>query len=350
MNRADKPSAKTGDLSPDGQHMWDGVAWEPLWLLADEVASAVRARFGRTVTTPRLLGEGLLNQSWRIDSPDGSYVLRVSRPERPREQVEYEHALIRALHEHVAAVVPPLPGHDGETVQRWRGRILSLFSYVEGTPGTAVEPDVLSRQAAAMLARIHRVGVGLGFGQRPGWRSVDEHPRLVWSEVRPVLERDLGSAADLVELFAVFDREVSDLDAWLDDLHRSGRPLRRAPVHGDFNPRNLIFRGADLVAVIDWDDCRLEPIALEVAQVGFGAPGTDPRAFFRAYLDAGGPLTPDDFELLGGFAIVGALSEVQWTTVGGSAERAHPRAVATLREVAAGLAWLREREGHLAKP
>ncbi|MDQ3328384.1 MAG: phosphotransferase, partial [Chloroflexota bacterium] len=307
-------------------------------------------RFRRPVSAPQLLGEGLLNQSWRIDAPDGPYVLRVSRPERSSGEVAYEHTLIRALHETVAAVVPPLPGHNGETVQRWRRRILSLFPYIEGTPGTAVEPDVRSQQAATTLAQVHRVSVNLGFGQRPGWRSVDEHPRFIWPTVRPVLEHDLRDTAGLADLYAVFDREVSSLDAWLDDLHRSGRPLLRAPVHGDMNPRNLIFQRNNLVAVIDWDDCRLDPIAWEVAQVGFGASDTDPSAFFRSYLDAGGPLAPDDFELLGGFARMGALSDVQWTTQGDRAEHAGPQAVATLREVAASLAWLREREGDLKKP
>ncbi len=229
----------------------------------------------------------------------------MSRPERPREQVAYEHALIRALREHITAVVAPLPGRDGETVQQWRGTILSLFPYIEGTPGIEVEPDVRSRQAATTLARIHRAGIDLGFGQRPGWRSVDEHPRSIWPTVRPVLERDLGDA-DLGELFAFFDREVSELDAWLDDLHRSGRPLPRAPVHGDFNPRNLIFHGDTLAAVIDWDDCRLEPIAWRSPRSA-SARRTPIRAFFRRYLDAGGPMTPVDFELLGRFARVGAL-------------------------------------------
>ena len=351
MNSIDGLSVTIGDLSPDGKHMWgSGGAWEPLWLLPDQVIDAVRARFGHTVTTPRFLGEGLLNQSWRIDSHDESFVLRVSRPERRREQVAYEHALIRALYEPVAAVVAPLPGHDGETVQRWRRRILSLFPYIEGTLGTAVEADIRSQQAAKTLAQVHRVSVNLGFGQRHGWRSVDEHPRLTWPTVRSVLERDLSGGADLAELFAVFDREVSSLDAWLDDLHRSGRQLLRAPVHGDFNPRNLIFQRNNLVAVIDWDDCRIEPIAWEVAQVAFGAPDTDPTSFFRSYLDAGGALTPGDFAHLGRFARMGALSEVQWTTHGGRAEHASPRAVDTLREVAANLAWLREREGDLEKP
>ncbi len=261
-NKADAQRVEIGDLSPDGKHTWgSGGAWEPLWLLPGEVVDAVRARFGRTVTTPRLLGEGLLNQSWRIDSPDGPHVLRVSRPERQWEQVAYEHTLTRALHEHVAVMVPPLPGRDGDTIQEWHGNILSLFPWVEGVPGTAIQPDVRSRQAATTLAQIHRVGLSFGFGQRPGWRSVDEHPRLIWPTVRPVLERDLGGGADLAELFAVFDREASDLNAWLDDLHRSARPLPRAPVHGDFNPRNLIFHRDNVVAVIDWDDCRLEPIA-----------------------------------------------------------------------------------------
>lgn len=349
MNRADESSARVGDLSPDGTQMWSGGAWEPLWLLPHQVIGAVCARFGRTVTTPRLLREGLLNQSWRIEAPDGPYVLRVSRPERTWEQVAYEHTLIRALREHVTAVVAPLPGTDGETAQRWRERILSLFPYVEGSPGTTVEPEVRSRQAATTLAQVHRSSVKLRFAQRPGWRSVDEHPRLIWPTVRPVLERDLSRGADLAKLFSVFDREVSSLDAWLEDLHRSGRPLLRAPVHGDFNPRNLLFQGNHLMAVIDWDDCRIEPILWEVAQVGFGAPDTDPRVFFQSYLDAGGPLVPDDFELLGGFARMGALSEVQWTTHGGRAEHTGPRAVATLHEVAASLTWLREREDCVKK-
>ncbi|MEJ7653795.1 MAG: phosphotransferase, partial [Chloroflexia bacterium] len=158
--------------------------------------------------------------------------------------------------------------------------------------------------------------------------------------------------ADLAELFYVLDREVSELDEWLDDLHHHGRQLLRAPVHGDFNPRNLLFKHDNLVAVIDWDDCRLDPIAWEVAQVSFGEPDSDPRGFFRSYLEAGGPLTLDDFELLGGFARIGMLSEIQWTvtSLDGPAGHAAPRGLTTLREVAAGVSWLRERVAGLTKP
>lgn len=312
MTYPTSPGVQVGDLSPDATHMWDGDAWNPLWLLPDDVMHAVRVCFGRTVTAPCLLGEGLLNQSWRIDAPDRRYVLRVSRPERLWEQVAYEHALIRALHEQVNVAIVPIHGRDGETVQQWRTNILSLFPYVEASSGTAVAAEARKMQTATVLAQIHRASVTLGFGQRPGWHAVDDHPRFIWSKVRPALERDLADVPDLAEVFSIFDHKVSELNTWLDGLHLRGRSLLRAPIHGDFNPRNFLFDHDQLIGVIDWDHCRTDPLAWEVAQVGFGDPEHDPRTFFQHYLEAGGPLTPDDFALLSGFARVGILSEVQW--------------------------------------
>lgn len=352
MQQSDNRSIGIGALSPDGKYMWDGDAWKPLWLLSDEVVDAVRVCFGLVVTNPYLLAEGLLNQSWRLDTPDSRYVLRVSRPERLPEQVAYEHALIQALHTHVPMAVVPVSGSDGDTVQQWHTHILSLFPFVEGISGRAVALDARHQQAARILAQIHRTSIGLAFSQRPGWRAVDEPPRFIWPMVRAVLERDLVGVVDLPALFYVLDREVSELDAWLDNLSHSGQPLLRAPVHGDFNPRNVLFKENTLVAVIDWDHCRVEPLAWEVAQVGFGEPDSDPHVFFRWYLEAGGPLTLDDFELLGGFARMGMLSEVQWTLTSPDDLTAHatPQALTIVREVAAGVSWLRDRADSLRSP
>ena len=351
MTRPVHPHVEIGALSPDATHLWGGAAWEPLWLLPDEVVDAVRVCFGRVVTAPALLGEGLLNQSWRIESLDDRYVLRVSRPERVREQVAYEHALIRAVHPLVPVAVVPIAGRDGATVQQWHTHLLSLFPFVAGTSGSVITPDARSHQSARALAQIHRASVDLGFAQRPGWHAVDEPPRFVWPTVRTILERELHGVADLAALFAVIDGEMSELDAWLDDLHHGDRSLLRAAVHGDFNPRNLRFHQQTLVGVIDWDHCRVDCVAWEVAQAAFGEPAIDPGAYFRRYLEAGGPLTQDDAELLGGFARLGMLSEVQWTVTAldERAGQAAPRALSTLREVAAGSAWLRERALGLTK-
>ncbi|MGH2533077.1 MAG: phosphotransferase enzyme family protein [Thermomicrobiales bacterium] len=334
---AGAPRPKLGDLSADGLYYWDGDIWQwqRLWLVPDEVVDAVRRCFARPVTAVHFLAAGLLNQSWRIDADEGASILRTSRPERSRDQVAYEHALTRELNKHVDVVVPPLPGRDGETIQHWRGRILSLFPFVEGGSGVSMSADDRGRQTATVLAHFHRASLAhVGFGQRPGFRAVDEHPRWIWSAVKPVLRQDLDGTEDFDNLCRALDREIAVLDAWLDDLGASGRLVPRATVHGDFNPRNLIFRDNRLVAVIDWDDCRVEPIAWEVARAAFGETDIEPRAFWHAYLYAGGPLAPQDAELLGGFACIGALSELKWTVKNG---KATPHAVEQVREVAVAL-------------
>ena len=337
-----------GELSPDSRHYWDGDiwGWQPLWLGPDEVVDVTRQCFEqtRTATTARFLAAGLLNQSWRIETRYGAYVLRVSRAERSVEQIAYEHAFARELHTHIGAVVAPLSGRDGVTIQRWRGRALSLYPFVAGQAGTSIAADDRGQQTATMLARIHRASLAhIHLGQRPGFRAVDEHPRWIWASIEPALTRALGCTDGYRRVVQAIEREMAELDVWLDTLHAAKRPLPRATVHGDFNPRNLIFSDTDLIAVVDWDECRIEPIAWEVAQVGFGAADIDPPTFWATYLDAGGPLAPEDVDLLAGFARMGALSELQWTTNDGAAA---PHAIQQLRDVVSGLAWLRTRSTH----
>jgi len=79
--------------------------------------------------------------------------------------------------------------------------------------------------------------------------------------------------------------------------HSRLRPETAAPVgpfgrvHGDLNPRNLLFRGEDVVAVLDWDRMRVSPYAQEVVKAGmafFGSASGVPdltrmSAFAAAY-------------------------------------------------------------------
>ncbi|MBA2758832.1 MAG: phosphotransferase, partial [Chloroflexia bacterium] len=104
-----------GDISPDGRHYWDGDVWkwQSLWLVGGEVAEVVQEQFGRAVTSVRFLAAGMLNQSWHVETTHGSYVLRISRRERSRAQVAYEHEFLGQLMGHVEEVVAPLAGNDG---------------------------------------------------------------------------------------------------------------------------------------------------------------------------------------------------------------------------------------------
>lgn len=333
MNEPGAPIHQRGEISSDGRHYWDGDVWkwQSLWLVADEVAKAAHDRFGRTATAVHFLASGMLNQSWHVETGDGSCVLRISRPERTREQVAYEHQLLRRLKDQVREMVAPVLGRDGETVQFWAGHILSLFPFVHGAGGELVESDVRWPQSAHILARLHRASLDhVLLGQRPGFRSFDDEWRSIWHEVSPVLHRDLDGRDGFDELFSALASDVVRLERWLDDLPERDRTLVHATIHGDFNPRNVIFRDDNVVAVIDWDECRLDPIAWEVAQCAFEAPEIDPFAFWSAYLEAGGPLLPRDVDLLPSLARIGALLQLQYTVKDG---RATPHAMQQVEDI-----------------
>lgn len=309
-------------------------------MTADEIADAALKLFGRAAITVRFLAAGMLNQSWRVETVDGSCVLRVSRPDRTREQVAYEHDFLRRLKRYVSEVVAPLAGNNGETIQHWRDHILTLFPFVEGVIGEAIDPDIRWPQSAAILARLHRASLNdLHFGKRPGFHSFDSAWRSIWNAVNPVLVSDLAHTRGFDELFSTLESEVASVESWLDDLHGPNRSLVRTTIHGDFNPRNLIFRDDRLVAVIDWDECQVDPIAWEVAQVGFGDPDIASLAFWDAYLKAGGPLEPQDLDLMVNFARMGALLELQWTVKDG---RATPHVTGQMTEVSKALSRIRE--------
>ncbi|MBA2758821.1 MAG: phosphotransferase, partial [Chloroflexia bacterium] len=115
MTQAKSSKCQRGDISPDGRHYWAGDVWQwqPFWLDAVDVAEAVRQEFGRTVINVRFLAAGMLNQSWHVETTHRSYVLRISRRERSRAQVAYEHEFLGQLMGHVEEVVAPLAGNDG---------------------------------------------------------------------------------------------------------------------------------------------------------------------------------------------------------------------------------------------
>jgi Ser/Thr protein kinase RdoA (MazF antagonist) len=337
------PARRIGDLSPERTHYWNGDiwGWQPLWLTPDAVTAIAGDRFGLRATDATYLGSGLLNQSWRLDTADGAFILRVSRPERTRAQIAWEHAVVRRLHEEIAAVIAPLPGCGGETIQTAQGFLFSLFPFAPGTSGVDVPATIRARASAEMLARIHRFTAGhLRLPQRPGFHSIDERPRWVWPEVKPILAGTFGGSAEFASFSAAIEREIAALDRWLDALQAAGRLTPRAVVHGDFNPRNLIFLGDRLAAVIDWDDCHVAPVAWEVARAAY-APDVDPPAFWRDYLASDGPLIDEDVAMLDGFARVGALSELQWTL--DEHDQPTPHAPQQLRDVARNLDRLRRR-------
>jgi Ser/Thr protein kinase RdoA (MazF antagonist) len=302
-----------GALSPGGSRFYDSDdwGWQELWLTAADVIEVVKREFDLAVRSAKLLPGGLLNQSWHLGCDDGDRVLRVGRSERTLDHVAYEDAVVMAWRAEVLEVVGP------EVLRHpvIDGHVLTLYPFRRGTPGTEIDPLIRARQLAPLMARMHRISIKLDLPQRPGAVAIDDEPAITrWAPVRSAIIERFGSGPEIMEPARLVDQAVSELDTMIGSWRSDGRLGPRAVVHADLNARNQIYDGERLIAIIDTDDCRIEPLIAEVAGLAYSAPEVSPSDVWRDYLAAGGPLDPSQQEMLLPFARLGSLGELEWFT------------------------------------
>ncbi len=165
--------------------------------MQQDLLAAVVARYGLPEGDPEPMIDGgdecLL---WRLNS----VVIRVSPPWRSVRELAWTHQAAAFLAESVPEAICPLTADDATTVFSWQGRPVSVWPFVAGVP---LERDVAAQrtQAAGLLARLHRAGLGHTNNAQP-------HTRLETASLLP----------------------DPALDAWLADWRR--RDELQGLVHG----------------------------------------------------------------------------------------------------------------------
>ncbi|MER7107028.1 phosphotransferase [Streptomyces sp. NPDC000229] len=243
--------------------------------------------------------QGLLNRGYRLATTHGAYFLKqhLDAPTADRDTIVRQHRATQRLHALGVPVAPPLPDAEGDTVAEIDGRCYALHPWIEGR-----------HRAGAQLtaAGSRRLGALLG---------------LVHTCLEQVMESHSGHqyrSADPEETFRVIDRLLAlararrPRDAFdelaehrllerrrllADHAHRRPPPASAGGwVHGDFHPLNLLYRGAEPAAIIDWDRLGVQPRAEEAvraAAIFFVQPAGGlelgkVRAYARAYRRAAG--------------------------------------------------------------
>ena len=187
------------------------------------------------------------------------------------------------------------------------------------------------------VEQFHRLSVPPGEVRRPAARRVDQQPTL-WATVGPVLSEQLDHTPETVGLLRGLDDAAAALDQWAQEMAAAGRLGTVGVVHGDYNPRNLLTDARGVVAVLDWETVQFDVLAAEVATAVFTA--QQPAAYWRVYLDAGGPLDDGHLNLLPGLARRQALLELRFAV--DDTGRVKPQALRKLREVTTALSRLPE--------
>jgi aminoglycoside phosphotransferase (APT) family kinase protein len=196
--------------------------------------------------------------------------------------------LLVALHVRGLPVPRPLAFHDADTL--FPDAVLVL-EYVTGQVHfEAASPTERARAMGASLADIHATAVdGLppvlsGATRAAGWIGAgadsDERPSDHHS---PLARRALGR---------------------VDLTTRAGNPCL---LHGDFWPGNLLWRGEQLAAVIDWEEAMLGDPLLDVAIARLELSWCWGAASARAFTDAYRGYTQLDLARLPYWDLVAAL-------------------------------------------
>jgi homoserine kinase type II len=218
---------------------------------------------------------GTINTNVRVETEAGPLFLRINEG-KTEDDVRREADIVAHAAAHGVPTPPPLRTPAGTPFAEWQGERASLFPWVAGR--VLSRPEVTPAHAAAVggaLAALHAASPGLA-DTRPGRYEPDEIDRR-FARVAALGRPELAEAA------AVLGPELAALAA----ARAPGLPL--GIIHGDLFIDNVLYDGARVAALLDFEQASWGRFAydLAVTALAFGYGRDDFRAdVVRALLDA----------------------------------------------------------------
>ncbi|GAA4911466.1 phosphotransferase [Streptomyces coeruleoprunus] len=265
--------------------------------------------------------QGLLNRGYRLTTTRGTYFLKqhLDAPTSDRATIARQHRATQRLHDLGVPVAPPLPDTDGRTVALLGDHCYALHPWVEGRHRDGAQLSTAgSGRLGGLLGLVHicleRVMGGATGAHAGATRQDAGHAYACEDAGHAYASADPDDTFRLIDELLALARARRRRDAF-DELaeHRllerrlllaeyaHRRPAAADPgaggwVHGDFHPLNLLYRGAEPAAIVDWDRLGVQPRAEEAvrAAVIFYVQPTGRldlakvRAYARAYRRATG--------------------------------------------------------------
>ncbi|MCC7539055.1 MAG: homoserine kinase [Deltaproteobacteria bacterium] len=208
-----------------------------------------------TVERIEPIAAGSVNSNFALHLSGGRRVFLRIHEEQGTDGVAFEWELLDVLARAGAAVVAPLRGEPPTAPGELGvgGKPVAVFPFVDGEP--SCQRGVTVARAAhvgELLARCHGVARASGLSRR-GRFGPDEIRERFERARRSTVRRDVLDAVDRLE-------------GVLDELVATREPsLPVAVVHGDLFRDNVLWRGDELVAVLDWESAADERLVYDLA-------------------------------------------------------------------------------------
>jgi homoserine kinase type II len=218
---------------------------------------------------------GTVNTNVRVETAAGPLFLRVNEG-KSRADVEREAAIVAHVAVRGVPTPPPRRTPAGVPFVAWRGELVSLFPWVAGrTLSRAEVTPVHAAAVGAALGALHRAGADVEDHSPSRYEPDEIEARL--ARVAALARPELAAAVDTLA------PELANL--------RSARAaaLPQGTIHGDLFIDNVLFDGARLSALIDFEQASWGRLAydLAVTTLAFGFGRDDFRAeIVRSLIDA----------------------------------------------------------------
>ncbi|MFE7381698.1 phosphotransferase [Streptomyces zhihengii] len=243
---------------------------------------------------------GLLNRGYCLATTRGAYFLK-HHLDGDHDAIARQHRATRRLHALGVPVAPPVEDTAGSTVAVIGGRCYALHPWIDGRHRDGAQLTAgQSRRLGSLLGTVHtRLAQVMDPAERPegpdAYAGAD--PEETFTLIESLLR--LARAARPRDSFdTLAEHRLLQRRALLEEHADRRPPPGRAGgwVHGDFHPLNLLYRGAEPAAIVDWDRLGVQPRAEEAvraAAIFFVQPAGQldlpkVRAYARAYRRAAG--------------------------------------------------------------
>jgi len=203
-----------------------------------------------------------------LDTPNGQYLLKRRAAGRDDPfKVAFAHALMGHLRSK-GFPVPALVGtcDDHNSMLQLGGRVYEMFAFVEGQRCDNSLEETM--RAGHMLARYHQAVADFVSEWTPPAGSYHNAPNVraglnAIPTVAAGHESVVGRHGELLRLTQLLHEEydlaakavtAAGFDEWPATI-----------IHGDWHPGNMLFKGGEVCAVLDFDAARYQPRVIDLA-------------------------------------------------------------------------------------
>lgn len=267
--------------------------------IAEQVPEEVLRAFSFPGADQRVFADGNVNRHWRIDARHRTAVIRRYGVARGVASIGWEQQLVAFAAAKGWPAPIAEPAVSGAIAFEFEGRAWTCHRFLMGAPMASETPGSRHIQGR-LLGRLHRDLVSFeAGGQRPGYGKTWELDVMV----------EPAGTGSFNALVSAFGREYPELAANIRrQRYRNLRELSRLhypdlpdhPIHGDFSPRNLLFKDGQLSGVLDFDFARRDARLCDLAPLLMPFQPLDPRlatALFEGYQSVR-PLSEAEWGLL----------------------------------------------------